>query len=517
MRKSVNVFVGGLILMVMLTGCGTDAAVMAVQDQIAALGEITLDSETAVKAADEAYNALTGEQKAQIENADVLTDAVAKVDQLIKEEEDRKAVEQLVADGVDYLHGTNGKVYDPDEALKCFKEAASKGNEDAAFLAGYTIDWEMDGGENHSDNPEAVSFYEKVADSNPYAKLSVGYIYYYGQGVDENKDKAKTYFTEAIASIDPDQLISDNDMVYKAEAEYICGVLYRTGEEGLLEADPDLGMKLINASIDDGNVECLNYYAERINETDPERGQKLYEKWIGIYTASAEAGNADSALLLGQFYQTGLFLDADYTKALEYYQLAAENGNPQGDYYLGVLYCNEDMGTDYEKAFDYFKKAADAGDADAMEMIAGLYATGTVVDQDYLKALEYHQKAADAGNVEAMKKTARIYETGRGVDQDYAKALEYYQKAAESGYADGCNNLGLLYLNGKGVAPDDQKAYGYFEMGMNLGNAYSCGLIGWMYENGRGVEKDIELAKEWYKKGADGDDSWSQEQYDRLK
>lgn len=59
-------------------------AAMAVEDKIDAIGDVTLDSEKAIKDARDAYNALTADQKDLVENLTKLTDAEAKL-QALKE------------------------------------------------------------------------------------------------------------------------------------------------------------------------------------------------------------------------------------------------------------------------------------------------------------------------------------------------------------------------------------------------------------------------------------------------
>ena len=63
-----------------VTGISEEA--QAVIDAIAGLGTITLKSEDAIAAAEAAYAALTDEQKAEVENYDVLLDARSAINQL---------------------------------------------------------------------------------------------------------------------------------------------------------------------------------------------------------------------------------------------------------------------------------------------------------------------------------------------------------------------------------------------------------------------------------------------------
>ena len=67
-------------------------AILPVEDKIDAIGEVTLDSENAIQAARAAYDALTEEQKAEVKNYDVLTAAEARLADL----QAAKPVEKLI-------------------------------------------------------------------------------------------------------------------------------------------------------------------------------------------------------------------------------------------------------------------------------------------------------------------------------------------------------------------------------------------------------------------------------------
>ena len=60
------------------------------------------------------------------------------------------------------------------------------------------------------------------------------------------------------------------------------------------------------------------------------------------------------------------------------------------------------MARDYGKAREWYQMAADAGNTDAMYNLGVLYANGYGVAQDYDKARQWYQKAADAGNAWGM-------------------------------------------------------------------------------------------------------------------
>ncbi len=76
------------------------AAAKAVEDMIADLGEITLEDDASIKAAREAYDDLTDDQKALVENLEVLTDAEDKIEEL-KAAADKEELDRAAALGVD--------------------------------------------------------------------------------------------------------------------------------------------------------------------------------------------------------------------------------------------------------------------------------------------------------------------------------------------------------------------------------------------------------------------------------
>jgi len=124
---------------------------------------------------------------------------------------------------------------------------------------------------------------------------------------------------------------------------------------------------------------------------------------------------------------------------------------------------------DYGKALEYYQQAAEAGHKEAWGTIAYLYLMGLGMEQDYGKALEYYQKAADLGDVSGLFNIGFMYQNGQGVEQDYDKAMECYQKAADLGEAYGYAGIGELYRCGYGVEKDLAKAAEYFKKARDLG------------------------------------------------
>ena len=111
-----------------------------------------------------------------------------------------------------------------------------------------------------------------------------------------------------------------------------------------------------------------------------------------------------------------------------------------------------------------YRKAAEQGNADAQFNVGVMYANGRGVPQDYAQARDWYRKAAEQGNADAQFNVGVMYANGQGVPQDYGQALVWYRKAAEQGAAAAQGNLGVMYAKGEGVPRDDAQAYMWFNL-----------------------------------------------------
>lgn len=80
-----------LAMLLSLCACGKSEAVSNVEALIEAIGEVSADSENAVIAAEEAYNALTDKEKEKVENYAALTDARVALNETLEVEQFRQS------------------------------------------------------------------------------------------------------------------------------------------------------------------------------------------------------------------------------------------------------------------------------------------------------------------------------------------------------------------------------------------------------------------------------------------
>lgn len=179
--------------------------------------------------------------------------------------------------GRSYLYGTDGKEVNFEEAYSNFEKAEEAGKTEANFYLGILCDYY---GYPQTDFAQAKTYYEACGD-NPYAQISLGYLYYHGQGVEEDEERAKELFQAAI-----DQGCVEG---YSATASI---ALYEENYEKAWE---------------DAN--------------------KALEGTEQLYLASAMS-------TIGRIYQKGLGPEQDYDKALEWFQKAADAGYEDAEQYI---------------------------------------------------------------------------------------------------------------------------------------------------------------------------------------
>ena len=112
-------------------------------------------------------------------------------------------------------------------------------------------------------------------------------------------------------------------------------------------------------------------------------------------------------------------------------QKAAEQGDAKAAYQLGQCYeKGRGVKADYAAAVACYRQAAEAGHAEAQYALAMCYAYGMSIAQDYDEATAWYRKAAEQGHAESQYAIAVNYQYGIGVEQDSAAARRWYQEAA---------------------------------------------------------------------------------------
>jgi len=99
---------------------------------------------------------------------------------------------------------------------------------------------------------------------------------------------------------------------------------------------------------------------------------------------------------------------------------------------------------DYAEAVGWYRKAAEQGDVEAQYGLGLMYDNGQGVPQDYAEAVKWYRKAAEYGDADAHYALGVMYSEGQGVTQDDAVAVMWYRTAAELGSAEAHDALAVM-------------------------------------------------------------------------
>jgi len=178
----------------------------------------------------------------------------------------------------------------------------------------------------------------------------------------------------------------------------------------------------------------------------------------------------------------------------------AEKGQSQAMLNLGILY-EQGVGVsrNFTKALEWYQKAADAGEAEGYMRLAQGYEIGLGAVADMEKAVAGYEKAAALGNIPALNRLAEVYLNGRGAAKDENKGLDLLNKAAEAGDGIAMFDLGRITLSGLyGRKAEADKARVWFLKAAETGHAGGILTIAGMYREGQGGKAEAEAALRWY-------------------
>lgn len=144
---------------------------------------------------------------------------------------------------------------------------------------------------------------------------------------------------------------------------------------------------------------------------------------------------------------------------------AARAGDPKAYFEIGAVYTEgRGVKADFAKAAEWYQRAADAGVVPAQYRLGSLYEKGTGVPRNPARARALYQQAAESGNANAMHNLAVMLASGNGANPDFTLASMWFAKAADLGLRDSQFNLAILYARGNGVAKDLLESYKWFSV-----------------------------------------------------
>ena len=120
---------------------------------------------------------------------------------------------------------------------------------------------------------------------------------------------------------------------------------------------------------------------------------------------------------------------------------------------LGVMYYHgQGVAQDYSAAMKWYRMAADQGNAQfAVQSRRSCTTNGRGVAQDYSAAMKWYRMAADQGLAQVQCNLGFMYHQGLGVAPGLFSGDEVVRMAADQGHAEAQCGLGNMYNQGRGI------------------------------------------------------------------
>lgn len=241
--------------------------------------------------------------------------------------------------------------------------------------------------------PKAISYLKKASQrNNNEAQYTLGKMYYLGDGVPKSK---KNGFS----------LISSSAQNGNGFAQYDLAKIYFSQQKESIQKN---GVYWLKRSVDNGNLNACNEL------------YKLYEtgiliekntgKHLEYLQCSAKNGNSDAEYLLATYYATGKYVENDPHKSAYWFKRVAEKGDASASVhyanYIFKFFTKERDKT--SKAIEYLNKIS-ASSMDASMMLGQIYAKGLYKNPvNNLKAIKHYENAKKLGNEEAQYKIIEL-------------------------------------------------------------------------------------------------------------
>jgi len=311
--------------------------------------------------------------------------------------------------------------------------------------------------------------------------------------------------------IDEHQRKDATDLSGDGSEELVLGLFYLEGV--LVERDESRGAELLQAAVARGNLGAMqslgNFLIDQRHAQQPDAPQVISlpedANAVELFRLAAEGGQTEAQ------FQMGLLLEEleeiqDLKKAEFYYQAASIHGHPIAPFRLGMMYINDELDEGektMEQVVDLLRLAAQRKCLDANVQLARIYfkdpVGGVVTKEEAAKLIE---SAAEVGHPTAQFMLVNGYELGLWGDQvnlTVEQRWKLYKTAAKKGNADGQNKTGEIYWRGElGVEKDYVKACKFFQKAVDQDHTEAQVNLGKAYRKGRGIEKDPAKAAEMF-------------------
>lgn len=210
-------------------------------------------------------------------------------------------------------------------------------------------------------------------------------------------------------------------------------------------------------------------------------------------------GEPKAAYVMGDRLDQGMGgLETDFQKALVYYRLGEEQGDPDALNNIGSMHFHGDvLPKDLEIARRYFERAVEGGCAAAMNNLGRMYLDGEGgLPVDINRGLALLERSARLYDINAALKMQNIYNEGRyGQPADVFRRIYWLWHAVYNGGGRACALVADYLREGKVVRHHGRRARDLYERGMMRDDSYATLQLGIDYLTGKCGPQNLENAQ----------------------
>lgn len=227
----------------------------------------------------------------------------------------------------------------------------------------------------------------------------------------------------------------------------------------------------------------------------------------------ARAGSAEAARIVGQALMSGTGTPVDRVQAAQWFQRAAEGGDPEARAIWGTMlaYGMDGVRADPPAAVRFLRQAAEAGDGPAAARLGFAYLRGHGVPASEGESVRWFRRGAEAGVAEGQLGYGEALLFGRGgLGRDEAQAVQWLRRAASAGLSDAQLIIGTLAANGRVPGTSREQGAASVRTLAERGEVAAQRLIAFLLLEGNGVRTNPAEARRWFEKAAATGDAGSQ-------
>lgn len=183
-----------------------------------------------------------------------------------------------------------------------------------------------------------------------------------------------------------------------------------------------------------------------------------YIKAEKIFKGLALKDNLEAQKKLAVMYDLGLGVEKNRVKAKELYMAAAEKGDADSQWNIGLIY--QENPETRKLGQIWFEKSASQNNDERQLIIAFGYGLGN----NFVEAAKWYEKAAALENADAQLQLGYLYREGKGVPKNFAQAFMWFQKAADQGLSEAHIYVGDMYELGEGVPLNLVRAHMHYSV-----------------------------------------------------